>query len=223
MRKFLLIGILLIMFTFLVLSCKSPLSANSESSTTNESWSEVSEGIRFRIWTDKLSYQEGEDIWLYLVFENVGSQARVILVNSRQLQCPEEAPLYDLNKVIVTHDSGSGSSSTIEIVPVYSNMLYTVPALLKLLPSQIHREKTRLNSRFWTDKKVFENAPFEYVQFIPESGRYTLQAIYAWDELPHHSPERKKQLKQLGVPLWQGYLKSNKINITVTSKYQGKK
>ena len=223
MRKFLLIGILLIVFIFLVLSCKSPLSANSESSTTNESWSEVSEGIRFRIWTDKLSYQEGEDIWLYLVFENVGSQARVILVNSRQLQCPEEAPLYDLNKVIVTHDSGSGSSSTIEIVPVYSNMLYTVPALLKLLPSQTHREKTRLNSRFWTDKKVFENAPFEYVQFIPESGRYTLQAIYTWDELPHHSPERKKQLKQLGVPLWQGYLKSNKINITVTSKYQDKR
>jgi hypothetical protein len=75
-----------------------------------------------------------------------------------------------------------------------------------------------LNSRFWTDKKVFEHAPFEYVQFIPESGRYTLQAIYTWDELPHPSPERKKQLKQLGAPLWQGYLKSNQIKITVTSK-----
>ena len=67
MRNFLLIGILLIVSTFLVLSCKSPLSANSESSTANETWSEVSEGIRFRIWTDKLSYQEGEDIWLYVV------------------------------------------------------------------------------------------------------------------------------------------------------------
>ena len=67
MRNFLLIGILLIVSIFLVLSCKSPLSANSESSTTNETWSEVSDGIRFRIWTDKLSYQEGEDIWLYVV------------------------------------------------------------------------------------------------------------------------------------------------------------
>jgi len=66
MRKFLLLGILLIVSTFLVLSCRSPLSANSESSTTNETWSEVSDGIRFRIWTDKLSYREGEDIWLYI-------------------------------------------------------------------------------------------------------------------------------------------------------------
>ena len=225
MRNFLLIGILLIVSTFLVLSCKSPLSANSESSTTNETWSEVLDGIRFRIWTDKLSYQEGEDIWLYVVFENVGSQARVILVNAQQPQCPEEAPLYDLEKVIVivTDDSGNGSSSTIEIVPIYSNMLHTVPDLLKLLPGQTHQERTRLNSRFWTDKKVFEHAPFEYVQFIPESGRYTLQAIYTWDELPHPSPERKKQLNQLGAPLWQGYLKSNQINITVTSKYQDKR
>ncbi|GAH49253.1 unnamed protein product, partial [marine sediment metagenome] len=109
MRKFLLIVILLIVSTFLILSCKSPLSANSESSTTNETWSEVLDGIRFRIWTDKLSYQEGEDIWLYVVFENVGSQARVILVNAQQPQCPEEAPLYDLEKVIVTDDSDSGS------------------------------------------------------------------------------------------------------------------
>jgi len=218
MRIFLLIGILLIMSTFLVLSCKSPLSVNSESSTTNETWSEVSEGIRFRIWTDKLSYQEGEDIWLY-----VGSQARVILINARQPQCPGEAPLYDLEKVIVTHGSDSGSSSIIEIVPIYSNMLHTVPDLLKLLPGQTHKERTRLNSRFWTDKKVFEHAPFEYVQFIPEPGRYTLQAIYIWDELPHPSSERKKQLKQLGVPLWQGYMKSNQINITVTSKDQEKR
>ena len=218
MKNFLLVAILIIVSTFLVLSCKSPLSANSESSTTNETWSEVLDGIRFRIWTDKLSYQEGEDIWLYVVFENVGSQARVILVNAQQPQCPEEAPLYDLEKVIVTHDSGSGSSSTIEIVPIYSNMLHTVPDLLKLLPGQTHQERTRLNSRFWTDKKVFEHAPFEYVQFIPESGRYTLQAIYAWNKLPHPSPERKKQLKQLGTLLWQGYLKSNQINITVTSK-----
>ena len=222
MRNFLLIVILLIVSTFLVLSCKSPLSANSESSTTNETWSEVSDSIRFRIWTDKLSYQEGEDIWLYVVFENVGSQARVILVNARQPQCPEEAPLYDLEKVIVTDVSDGGSPSTIEIVPISSNMLHTVPDLLKLLPGQTHQERTRLNSRFWTDKKVFEHAPFEYVQFIPESGRYTLQVIYTWDELPHPSPERKKQLKQLGAPLWQGYLKSNQINITVTSKDQEK-
>ena len=40
MRNLLLIGILLIVSTFLVISCKSPLSANSESSTTNETWSE---------------------------------------------------------------------------------------------------------------------------------------------------------------------------------------
>ncbi len=223
MRKYLLIGIFLIVSTFLILSCKSPLSANSGSSTTNETWSEVSDGIRFRIWTDKLSYQQGEDIWLYVVFENVGSQARVILVNARQPQSPEEAPLYDLNKVIVTHDSGSGSPSTIEIVPVYSNMLHTIPDLLKLLPGQTHKERTRLNSRFWTDKKVFKDAPFEYVQFIPESGRYTLQVIYSWEELPHPSPERKKQLKQLGAPLWQGYLKSNQINITVTSNDKDKR
>jgi len=222
MRNFLLIVILLIVSTFLVFSCKSPLSANSESSTTNETWSEVSDGIRFRIWTDNLSYQEGEDIWLYVIFENVGSQASVILVNARQPQCPEEAPLYDLEKVIVTDVSDGGSPSIIEIVPVSSNMLHTVPDLLKLLPGQTYQERTRLNSRFWTDKKVFEHAPFEYVQFIPESGRYTLQAIYAWDELPHPSPERKKQLKQLGTPLWQGYLKSNQINITVTSKDQEK-
>ena len=223
MRNFLLIGILLIVSTFLVLSCKSTLSANSESFTINETWSEVLDGIRFRFWTDKLSYKEGEDIWLYIVFENVGSQARVILVSAQQPQCPEEAPLYDLEKVIVTHDSGSGSSSTIEIVPIYSNMLHTVPDLLKLLPGQTHQERTRLNSRFWTDKKVFEHVPFEYVQFIPEQGRYTLQAIYTWNELPHPSPERKKQLKQLGAPLWQGYLKSNQIIITVTSKSQDKR
>jgi len=222
MRNFLLMVILLIVSTFLVLSCKIPLSANSESPITNETWSEVLDGIRFRIWTDKLSYQEGEDIWLYVVFENVGSQARVILVNARQPQCPEEAPLYDLEKVIVTHNSGSGSSSTIEIVPISSNMLHTVPGLLKLLPGQTHKERTRLNSRFWTDKKVFEHAPFEYVQFIPESGRCTLQAIYTWNELLQTSPERKKQLKQLGAPLWQGYLKSNQINIMVTSKDQEK-
>jgi hypothetical protein len=160
---------------------------------------------------------------LYVVFENVGSQARVILVNARQPQCPEEAPLYDLEKVIVTHDRDSGSSSTIEIIPIYSNMLRTVPDLLKLLPGQTHQERTRLNSRFWTDKKVFEHAPFEYVQFIPEPGRYTLQAIYTWDELPHPSLESKKQLKQLGAPLWQGYLKSKQINITVTSKDQDKR
>jgi len=218
MRKYLLLGILSIVFTFLVLSCKSPLSANSESFTTNETWSEVSDGIQFRLWTDKLSYQEREDICLYVVFENVGCQARVILVNAQQPQCLEEAPLYDLEKVIVTDDSDSGSSSTIEIVPIYSNMLHTVPDLLKLLPGQTYQERTRLNSRFWTDKKVFEHAPFEYIQFIPESGRYILQAIYTWDELPHPSPERKKQLKQLGASLWQGYLKSNQINITVTSK-----
>ncbi len=66
MRNFLLIVILLIVATFLVLSCKSSLSANSESSTTKETWSEVSDGIRFCIWTDKLSYREGEDIWLYI-------------------------------------------------------------------------------------------------------------------------------------------------------------
>ena len=218
MRNFLLIGILLIVSIFLVFSCKSPLSANSESSTTNETWSEVLDGIRFRIWTDKLYYQEGEDIWLYLVFENVGSQARVILISARQLHCQEEAPLYDLEKVIVTDGSDGGSTSTMEIVPIYSNMLHTVPDLLKLLPGQTHQERTRLNSRFWTDKKVFKHAPFEYIQFVPESGRYTLQAIYAWDELPHTSPERKKQLKQLGAPLWQGYLKSNQIKITVTSR-----
>ena len=218
MRNFLLIGILLIVSTFLVFSCKSPLSANSESSTTNETWSEVLDGIRFRIWTDKLYYQEGEDIWLYLVFENVGSQARVILISARQLHCQEEAPLYDLEKVIVTDGSDGGSTSTMEIVPIYSNMLHTVPDLLKLLPGQTHQERTRLNSRFWTDKKVFKHAPFEYIQFVPESGRYTLQAIYAWDELSHPSPERKKQLKQLGAPLWQGYLKSNQIKITVTSR-----
>lgn len=223
MRNFLLIVILLIVSIFLVFSCKSLLSANSESSTTDETWSEVSDGIRFRIWTDKLSYKEGEDIWLYVVFENVGSQARVILVNARQPQCPGEAPLYDLEKVIVTHDSDSDSSSNIEIVPIYSNMLHTVPDLLKLLLCQTHQERTRLNSRFWTDKKVFKDAPFEYVQFIPESGRYTLQVVYAWDELPHLSPERKKQLKQLGAPLWQGYLKSNQIKITVTSKDQDKR
>jgi len=223
MKKILLILILLIVSAFLVLSCKSPLSANSESSTTNETWSEVSDGIRFRIWTDKLFYKEGEDIWLYVEFENVGSQARVILVNARQPQCTEEAPLYDLEKVIVTHDSGSGSSPTIEIVPICSNMFHTVPDLLKLLPGLNHQERTRLNSRFWTDKKVFKHAPFEYVKFIPEPGRYTLQAVYTWEKLPHPSLERKKQLKRLGAPLWQNYLKSNQINITVTSKDQEKR
>ncbi len=212
-----------IIIAFLVISCESSLRPDSETSETNETWSEVSSGIRFRIWTDKLSYQEGEDIWLYVVFENVGSEARIILVNAQQPQLPDEAPLYDLEKVIVTHDSGSDSLSIIEVVSVHSNMLYVIPDLLKILPGQIYREKTRLNSRFWTDKKVFEHAPFEYVQFIPEPGEYKLQAIYAWDELPHPSPERKKRLEQLRAPLWQGYLKSNQINIIITSKDQEKK
>ena len=187
-----------------------------------ETWGEVSNDIRFRIWTDKSSYQEGEDVWLYIAFENVGSDARVILVNPQQPQLPDEAPLYDLEEILVTYDNSQRDPLvTIEMVPVASNLFHLVPDLLKISPAEVYQEKTRLTSSFWTDRRVFEQAPFEYVRFTPEPGTYTLQAIYSWDTLPHPTPEREKQLEQLGAPLWQGYLESNQIHFTVSPSTWG--
>ena len=188
---------LLILTIFFFILCENPLN-----------WSEVSDGIRFRLWTDKSIYQDGEDIWLYVEFENVGPESRVILVSAKQDQLPEEAPLYDIG-ILITRFKRSDNDKTFKIYPILSNMWYVDPDLLKLQPGKKYQEKTKLNSGHWRHQRE----SFSYL----ESGKYTLQAIYKWDELPYPSPERENQLEQLGAPLWQGYLESNKITITVIS------
>ena len=191
---------------FLFILCKNPQSP--------ELWSDESDGIRFRIWTDKSSYQEGEDIWLFVEFENISSEAKVILISPQQQPMPEKAPLYDIEKIIIQVNSRD-SSSTLVITPAHSSMFYIIPDLLKLLPDQIYQEKAKLNSGFWYHyHERYERDPFTYL----EPGKYGLRAIYTWDELPYSTPEREKLLEQLGAQLWKGYLESNKINITVTSK-----
>ncbi|MBC8182642.1 hypothetical protein H8E88_16200 [candidate division KSB1 bacterium] len=192
--------IISIVTIFLFFFCKNPQSPDL--------WSDVVEGIRFRIWTDKTKYQEGEDVWLYVEFENISSKAIVILVN---YQDPVNiVTLYDLKKIIIKYNT-----SKISLVPLHSNMLYATPVLLKLLPKQTYQEKTLLTSGFWNKYKE----PYEEDLFTSfEPGKYSLHAIYTWDELPYPTPERQEQLEQMEAPLWKGYLESNEITITVMSK-----
>ncbi len=204
------LGIYILLFN----ACEKNNDINQEE---NKSWSEIKDGLRFRIWTDKYTYKENEQIILFVEFENTSSEDKVILIKPQQIPVlSDQAPLYDINKIIVTNNENGDSN--LELVPVESNMLNVVPEIAKLEPKETSQEKTQLNlNTFWTDKKVFENAPFQYTQFLPKQGKYTLQAIYTWDELPYNSSDRVAQIEEYGVPLWKGFLESGKIQIRVVS------
>jgi hypothetical protein len=202
-------GVLLILL-FLSAGCKTVY----EPVVINDNlWSPVHDGIRFRIWTDKTSYQEEEDIWLQVEFENASSQARVVLVNSPQAQMAEIAPLYDVNRIEIRRTSSS--ALTFEIEPLQSNIFMVIPILHKLLPGQKYREETNLFAGFWNRyQECYQFDPLERL----EPSYYSLQATYSWDELPYATPERQAQLVQMNAPLWTGSLKSNTVAITVTAK-----
>ena len=190
-----------LLISFLFCSCKNLLGP--------ESWSDVSNGIRFRIFTDKLNYLEGETILLYIEFENEGSEPKVILISPQQRQIPNEAPLYDIEKIKVQMNV---QDSFFEITAVHSNMFITVPALLRLQPGERYKEKVKLFSGFWNYyHEEYIRDPFTFLK----RGKYALQAIYTWDELPYSTPEREDQLEQMGAPLWTGYLESNKVTINI--------
>lgn len=94
-------------------------------------------------------------------------------------------------------------------------MFSLIPDLLKLQFGQTYKENTKLNSGLWKySHGKYKRDPFNHL----EPGKYKLQAIYTWDELPHPTPERVNQLEQLGAPLWNGYLESNEITIRVVLK-----
>ena len=190
--------LLFLLMTFLFISCQNLLGP--------ESWSDVSDGIRFRIWTDKSTYQVGEDVWLYIEFMNVSFESKVIFVGPKQDQLPEEAPLYDI-EIVITQLKIYNTCTNFKINPVLSNMWSSVPDLLKLQPWQKYQEKTKLNSGRWRHRRE----PFTDL----ESGKYGIQTIYSWDELPYPTPERIEQLERLGASLWTGYLESNKVTVNI--------
>ena len=196
---------------FLVI-CINLFSMHCKNPQSPELWSDVGNGLRFRIWTDKMIYQEGEDIWLHVEFENVSSDEMVILVNGQQRQLPERAPLYDINKINIYPVENNATSSIFVLIPIPSNMFNDVPALFKLQPDKRYREGGIINLGGWTHKGLHEHDPFTQL----EPGNYELQAIYSWAELPHPSQERITELEQLGAPLWNGYLESNEVTIIVT-------
>lgn len=195
----------LIFLLFTLTHCKNPQGP--------EFWSDVNNGLRVRIWTDKTTYREGEDVWLHVEFENVSIEEKVILVDGPHSNLPESAPSFDINKIIILTEPNDASSSIIlEITTKSTNMFNDVPDLLKLKPGQLYRENTILNSGFWHFREEYKLDRFTHLG----PGRYKLQAIYAWTELPQSTQERINKLEQLGAPLWNGYLESNEVVIIIT-------
>jgi hypothetical protein len=190
---------LISMILFLHISCKSPQSL--------ESWSDESGSLRFRIYTGKSTYQEGEEIWLYVDFENSSKNPVVILVDDNSSN--GLLPLYDLEKLIFSKMDNNGSASIIEIIPSHSNLYNPVPALFKLNPKQVYSERSNLNGELWIEKTAFEQKG-EHINLFLKQGKYTLQAIYHWEKLPYNTPETQQQLANMNAPLWTGYLESNK-------------
>jgi len=203
---------LLVMVIFLSHNCKL---INEPVATIGGSWSGVHNGLRFRIYTDKSIYQEGEDIWLNVDFENSSKNPIVILVDDNSSN--GLLPLYDLEMLIFSKIDNSESESVIEMIPSHSNLYNPVPALFKLNPKQVYSERSNLNGELWIEKTAFEQNG-EHINLFLKQGKYTLQAIYHWEKLPYNTPETQQQLADLAAPLWTGYLESNKITISLTSK-----
>ena len=212
MKTFNPVSRLLILMMFLHIHCTN---VNDPDPPNDESWSAILNGMRFRIYTDKSSYRQNEDVLLNVEFENIGDSSIVILVHGEQIVHAMAPPLYDLEKSVLSVAGNGGSSSSADIIPLQSNMLNVVPDLFKLAPKQVYHEESSLSSDFWINKAIFEQTG-DHIRLSLTPGAYTLQAIYSWEELPYPTPERQQQLAELNAPLWKGTLESNKITITVT-------
>lgn len=209
MKSFVFYILMLLIFLHTDFSCKifKPPEPNPEID-----WSEVKDGLRFRIWTDKKVYTPGEEITLNVQFQNAGDQSKVILVSpENQIYYDLQSPLYDIERLLCYPEN---SSTPVEYFPLEANIFQVIPLFQKIESGQTYLESTVLDSSslwveysdIWTgERKTFALTP----------GNYVLRAIYHWDELPYDIPERRRELQELGAPLWLGELESNPIAIEI--------
>ena len=174
-------------------------------------WGEPVNGLRFRVWTDKQRYEEGEDIWLHAEYQNTNAEDLVIRVNHTPEQFPpqELAPLYSLG-LFLNHqrEEGGEFSSTIELLPIHSSMFWITPVLRKLPAGQTYEEKCRLDSRFWSGTRRTPG-------YVFEPGRFTLQAAYSSPAPGPLARREEERLRELGARLWEGRLVSNRVSFEV--------
>ncbi|NQT24067.1 hypothetical protein HQ585_01800 [candidate division KSB1 bacterium] len=193
-------NIFFILALSLLIHCKGLFNPDSD----EVGWSDVQNGLRFRIYTDKTSYKVGEDIWLHVEFQNFSPQPIVILVTWGFAE-PQNKPLYDLEKLILPF---------VEVIPLITNRYVIIPSLFKLLPMKTFHEQSKLNQSMWVIKEIYEQTWLKANPFL-EPGEFKVRAVYHWEELPYAIPERQQELAEMDAPLWKGYLESNEIEFTI--------
>jgi hypothetical protein len=178
-------------------------------------WGEAVEGLRFRIWTDRPRYEEGEDIWLHVEFQNTGGEDVAIRVNHAAEQFPQQkmGPLYDLTRLFLSRQISEGSerSSTIELLPIASSKFRIDPDLRKLPAGRTCAEMCRLDSGFWDGAATVPGSVFG-------PGRYALRAVYSWPARTPPSKMQRRKLDELAAPLWQGTIMSNTVTFEVAGR-----
>lgn len=184
-------------------------SAQADSSQTN--WSDTVSGLRLRIWTDKETYQTNEAILLNLQLNNVSSQELAVVISSRTFDYNKNAPLYDIERVIISTTNNKTSPITLDLYPVWSQM-FVIQGMTNLPPSGTVQETSRITSAFWHAKVSGNNHP---VSFQLQPGSYSIQAIYAFEAPPPFVKREAEEFAKKGVTCWTGRLPSNIVKILV--------
>lgn len=132
-----------------------------------EFWGPVTHGIRIRLATDKHSYAVGEPIFVTLDIHNVTGDSRVVRVNSKFQNEDASAPLYDLERLLLSEAGGGGSARSLRPAEAAR---YAGPETATLAPGAMHSERARLSEGLWWCEGE------GYVRI--GKGQYLLTAVY---------------------------------------------
>jgi len=197
------------------LTCQSDAGTNAfaaeKATQSKTNWSDTVEGLRLRIWTDKEAYQTNEAIRLSMELNNVSSQELAVVTAHMGGRNPDDrAPLYDVEKVIVSTGHGE-MLKTWELYPVDSQM-FSIQGMVSLQPNGTVIETSRLNSHFWRPQSEGRLVSFQF-----PSGTYRIQVVYAFEK-PKDLGFVKRWADEFaakGIKCWAGKLVSNTVEIRV--------
>lgn len=178
------------------------------SPSTEVPWGPINNGIRLQIWTPKMQYDWGEDVWLHLAIENCTESDLIIRSTSSFQNNDHQSPLYSLSFLRVRHH-WRANYQTWDLYPVMSNK-YRLHEFTRLEPGGILEEKSLLNSGLWSPDK---GAASTYPLPVGECLVQALIEVNVSND-PMLSAKQDK-LNALPAPLWQGSNFSNKWAVSV--------